>query len=62
MAQDWEREQEQAIAAETSQSTATQDDPKAWRDPFYGFTDERPHVLKKILIDTLTLDTNGTGQ
>jgi hypothetical protein len=29
------------------QYTATHDDPDAWRDLFYGLTDERPHILKK---------------
>jgi hypothetical protein len=47
MVQDWEREQEQAIVAEAPQSTVTQDDPNAWRDLFYGFTDKRPYILKK---------------
>jgi len=36
MVQDWEREHEQAIVTEAPQSTATQEDPDAWRDPFYG--------------------------
>jgi hypothetical protein len=47
MIRDWEREQEQAAEVEAPQSAIAQEDPDAWRDPFYGFTDERPHILKK---------------
>lgn len=48
MVQDWEREQKQTRITETPQSTVTQEDPDAWRDPFHGFIDERPHTLKEI--------------
>jgi regulation of enolase protein 1 (concanavalin A-like superfamily) len=41
MIQEWKREQEQATVIEVTQSIPVQEDPDAWRDPFYGFMDKQ---------------------